>query len=147
MPGPETQNQNTPAEVSFSGGIVLFDGVCNLCNHSVDFIMKRDKASYFRFASLQSPKAQSLLKERNFREPNLDSVLLIEGPKVYQKSSAALRIARRLRGAWPLLYVLVVIPKPLRDLVYTWLAHNRYRWFGKRETCRLPSPEERALFL
>lgn len=150
MPIPEkpiSKHNNPPSETNFSGGIVLFDGVCNLCNHSVDFIMKRDKVAYFRYASLQSPLAQDLLQERKFKMQDMNSVLLIEGSQVYQKSSAALRIARRLGGAWYLLYAFIIVPPILRDFVYSWIAHNRYRWFGKRETCRLPSPEERKLFL
>lgn len=127
--------------------VVLFDGVCNLCNSSVNFIMDRDPRFHFYFASLQSEVGQELLEERGWEGASLDSILLVEGKKVYQRSTAALRIARRMGGAWPLLYGFIIIPAFLRDIVYKWIARNRYRWFGKRDTCRLPTPREREHFL
>lgn len=127
--------------------MVLFDGVCNLCNASVDFILERDSKSIFRFASLQSEAGQELL--RRFRLPTEEhrSLVLVEGDRFFTRSSAALLIARRLDGFWPLLYAFIVVPRFLRDAVYDLFARNRYRWFGRRDTCRVPTPEERGRFL
>src|ERR1017187_9056949 len=123
--------------------VVLFDGVCNLCNRSVQFIIARDPAAYFRFAALGSEAAQRLLGESVLRGPLPDSVALIERGRVYTRSAAALRIARRLRFPWPLVCALIVVPRPLRDQVYDLIARNRYRWFGKRDACMMPTPELR----
>ncbi len=130
-------------------GIVLFDGVCNLCNASVQFILDRDARDHFRFAALQSEAGVKALRAHG-REPatgDPDSVMLIEGDRVYDRSDAALRIARRLRGAWPLLAVFLVVPRFIRDAVYKLIARNRYRWFGRTEECRIPTPALRARFL
>ena len=126
---------------------MLFDGVCNLCSRSVQFIIKRDRRGIFRFASLQSPIGQSLLQQ--FGQPTdvLNSFVLLDNDKIYTRSSGALRVVKRLGGAWPLLYVLWIIPRPLRDKIYDWVAKNRYRWFGKEETCWLPRPEWKERFL
>lgn len=134
---------------SDSPPVVLFDGVCNLCNGAVQFIVDRDPEGTFRFASLQSERAAALLREQG-REPpagDPESLVLIEGGRLYERSTAALRIARRLRGAWPLLYTFVVVPRFVRDAVYRLIARNRYRWFGKSAECRVPTPELRARFL
>jgi predicted DCC family thiol-disulfide oxidoreductase YuxK len=127
--------------------LVLFDGVCNLCNASVDFILERDRKGTFRFAALQSEAGQRLL--RGFELPTAEhrSLVLVEGDRVYLRSSAALRIARRLGGLWPALYLFIVVPPFLRDLAYDFVARNRYRWFGKRDTCRVPTPELADRFL
>lgn len=129
--------------------VVLFDGVCNFCNASVHFIIDRDPAQRFRFAALQSEAAAGLLRSRGVAPPqgDPDSIVLVEGERVYQRSTAALRIARRLRFPWPLLYAFVAVPRPLRDLVYRFIARNRYRWFGRSEECRVPTPELRSRFL
>jgi predicted DCC family thiol-disulfide oxidoreductase YuxK len=127
--------------------IVLFDGVCNLCNGSVQFLLKRDPEGRFRFAALQSDAGRSLMAEHGLAVDGLSSVVLIEEGRVWQESSAALRIARHLPGAWKLLWVFAAVPRPLRDAVYRWIARNRYRWFGKSETCWLPTPELKARFL
>ena len=128
--------------------VVLFDGECNLCNHSVQFILRRDPARRFHFAALQSSAAQRLLRQSG-QAPTLlpDSVVLVEQAKVYTKSTAALRIARRLSGLWPLAAVFLLVPAFLRDGVYDLIAQHRYRLFGKREACMLPSPELRGRFL
>jgi predicted DCC family thiol-disulfide oxidoreductase YuxK len=128
-------------------GIVLFDGVCNLCSASVNFIMSRDKSDYFQFAALQSDAGKAMLAENGFQVGTLDTLVLQEGRKVYTRSTAALRIARRLSGAWPLVYALIIIPRSMRDFAYDVIAKNRYRLFDKRETCRVPTPEERGKFL
>jgi predicted DCC family thiol-disulfide oxidoreductase YuxK len=127
--------------------IVLFDGVCNLCSGSVQFILKRDPQARFRFASLQSEAGRSLMTEHGLNPDALSSVVVIEDGRAFQESSAALRIARHLPGAWKLLRVFAVIPRPIRDAVYRLIARNRYRWFGKTEACWLPTPELRARFL
>jgi predicted DCC family thiol-disulfide oxidoreductase YuxK len=127
--------------------VVLFDGVCNLCNASVNFIIDHDPSGYFKLAALQSQEAVPLLQQYDVPADYLGSVLLIEEGTVYRNSDAALRIARRLDGAWPLLYGFIAVPRPIRDAVYRIIAANRYRWFGKRDTCRLPTPELRQRFL
>jgi predicted DCC family thiol-disulfide oxidoreductase YuxK len=127
--------------------IVLFDGVCNLCNGSVQFILKRDPQARFRFASLQSEAGRKLMAEHGLDPDALSSVVVIEDGQAWKESSAGLRIARHLPGAWKLLRVFKVIPRPLRDAVYRLIARNRYRWFGKTEACWLPTPELKARFL
>jgi predicted DCC family thiol-disulfide oxidoreductase YuxK len=127
--------------------VVLFDGVCNLCNGSVQFIITHDPAAHFRFAALESEAARRLLGECELSGPLPDSVALVEGGSVYTRSTAALRIARRLAFPCPLLYALIVVPRPLRDVVYNLIARNRYRWFGKRDACMVPTRELRARFL
>lgn len=123
--------------------IVLFDGVCNLCNGAVRFILARDPAAGFRFASLQSEAARRFLRAGRPAE----TIVLLEAGKTYTKSTAALRIARRLRFPWPILYAFVAVPHPLRDLIYDWVARHRYAWFGKRDVCMVPAPELRGRFL
>lgn len=127
--------------------IVLFDGVCNLCNTAVDLIIRNDKKGSFKVGALQDPKTKELLKDYAIDSDYLDSIILIRGDQVFYKSRAALEITKKLKGLWPLLYVFIIVPNALRDPVYDWIARNRYRWYGKKETCRLPTPEERARFL
>lgn len=127
--------------------VVLFDGVCNLCNAAVDFILKRDRSGVFRFAALQSEAGRELLLRYNLPTVDPGSIVLIEQGRVFQRSTAALRIARRLRFPWPLLAALLVIPRGLRDPFYRWIARNRYRFFGRRDSCRVPDERERPRFL
>lgn len=127
--------------------IVLFDGVCNLCNASVQFIITHDPQEYFKFAALQSAAATKLLQNHSTPVGTLESVILIEDGKVYVESAAALRIARRLRGLWPLLFAFIIVPRPIRDGIYRFIARNRYRWFGKQESCMMPTKALRARFL
>lgn len=127
--------------------IVLFDGVCNLCNASVNRIIDRDPGDTFRFAALQSEVGRSLAAEHGIDADRLGSLVLIEDGQAYVRSTAALRIARRLNGPLRLLWPLVIVPAPLRDLVYRLVANNRYRLFGKRDRCRLPTEQDRARFL
>jgi predicted DCC family thiol-disulfide oxidoreductase YuxK len=127
--------------------IVLFDGVCNLCSASVQFILRRDSGARFRFASLQSAAGQELLARLGIDTQGFDSVVVIEGDRWFKESDAALRVAHHLGGPWRLLTVLRLIPRPLRDRAYRLIARNRYRWFGKKETCWLPTPELRGRFL
>lgn len=123
-----------------SKSIILFDGVCNLCNTSVNFVIDRDSRDRFLFAALQSDFAKNRLQELGYYDFTLSSVLLVEGERVYKESTAALRIAKGLGGLWPLLYIMIIIPSSLRDVVYKNIARNRYKWFGKRESCRVPEP-------
>ena len=127
--------------------IIYFDGVCNLCNASVDFVIKRDKNKKFRFASLQSEAGQKILVENNFNQSDYDSFILEHKGKVYIKSTAALQVAINLGFPLNLMGIFLLIPSFIRNWVYEQIAKNRYKWFGKKETCRLPSAEERALFL
>lgn len=128
------------------GAVILFDGVCNLCNNSIQFIIRRDPKARFRFAPLQSAAAESLLQSAG-AGPLPDSIVLVQDGRVYTQSGAVLRVARGLRGLWPLAYAFIVIPRPLRDWVYRLIARNRYRWFGKRDSCMMPTPELRTRFL
>ena len=129
--------------------VILFDGVCNLCNATVNFLLDRDPDARFRFAALQSPAAAQLFAEHGHAPPAVepDSIVLIEGGRLYERSTAALRIARLLRSPWRVLYAFIVVPRPLRDLVYRFIARNRYRWIGRKDVCRVPTPELRARFL
>ncbi|MEE1963483.1 thiol-disulfide oxidoreductase DCC family protein [Allomuricauda taeanensis] len=128
--------------------IILFDGVCNLCNNSVLFVIKRDKKDLFRYASLQSEIGQQLVRERGIDTSQVDSIILIErGVAYFTKSDAALEIAQDLGGLWKLSSVFSWIPKSIRDVVYDFVARNRYKWFGKKESCMVPTPELRAKFL
>ncbi len=127
--------------------IILFDGVCNLCNTSVQFVINRDPKHRFNYAPLQGDTAKDLLAISGSPGLDLDSVVLVEDGKVYDRSTAALRIARKLTGGWPLLYGFIIVPKFIRDGVYNWIAKNRYRWFGKQDSCMIPTPELKSLFL
>ena len=129
------------------GPLVLFDGVCNLCNSAVQFIIKHDKKNIFRFTSLQSETGQQLLHQYNFPANELNSFILIENNKAYDRSTAALRVAKKLNGILPMLYSFIIIPKFLRDSIYNWVARNRYKWFGKKEECMIPTAELKARFL
>jgi predicted DCC family thiol-disulfide oxidoreductase YuxK len=127
--------------------IILFDGVCNLCNSSVDFVLKRDKKKRFVFGSLQGQAGQAYLQRVQLPVSDFNSFVLVENDQVYTRSTAALRVLKHLGGGWLLLYGFIIIPAFIRDAVYKWIARNRYKWFGKRDTCRLPRPEEKAQFL
>jgi predicted DCC family thiol-disulfide oxidoreductase YuxK len=126
--------------------ILLFDGVCNLCNGAVQFMIRRDKSGYFHYASLQGQSGSRLLAKHGM-PAYTGSIVLIEDGAVYTKSDAALRISKRLGAAWPLLGIFKLVPRKLRDLAYDFIAANRYRWFGKRDACMLPTPEHRSRFL
>ncbi len=127
--------------------VIMFDGVCNLCNASVNFVIDRDSDRYFRYAPLQSDAGQRFLKKHGKSVSDFDSVILDEGDRFFTQSTAALRIARKLDGAWPLLYGFIIIPPFLRNLVYNIIARNRYKWFGRKDECRIPTPELKSLFL
>ena len=127
--------------------IILFDGVCNFCNNSINFVMDRDTNGAFKFASLQSDIGQELLKQKGLKTSDFDSIVLLKNSTVYQKSDAALEITRELNGLWSWLYIFKIVPRFIRDFFYNIIARNRYHWFGKTEACRLPTPELRARFL
>lgn len=129
------------------GPILLFDGVCNLCNQTVQIIIRADKKELFKFTSLQSTTGQTLLNIMNLPTSNFDSIVMIDDDKVYTKSTAALKVCRKLGGVWIVFYPLMIIPKPIRDAVYQLIAKNRYKWFGKRNHCMIPSPEIKKRFL
>jgi len=127
--------------------IIFFDGVCNLCNSSVNFVIDRDPKSFFKFATLQSPSAKELLSDLHFNPADLESIVFFSGNRIFRKSRAALEISRHLRGIWPMLYILIVIPGFIRDFLYDFIAKNRYEWFGKQDICRIPTPELKSRFL
>ncbi|MGW8121331.1 thiol-disulfide oxidoreductase DCC family protein [Roseivirga echinicomitans] len=127
--------------------ILLFDGVCNLCNSAVNFIIDRDPKKHFKFAALQSDFGQSKLKELGFNQEEFDSLVLLSKGKVYRKSSAALRIAKKLTGLWPILFIFIVIPPFIRNVAYDFIGKNRYKWFGKQDSCRMPTPELKQRFV
>lgn len=133
--------------VNDNKNIILFDGVCNLCNGFVQFVIKRDEKARFKFASLQSEIGQEILHKHNLPVDELTSVIYVQNEKVFLRSEAALRIAAQLDGIWELSRILLVFPTPLRDFVYNIIAKNRYRIFGKREECMLPTAELKSRFL
>jgi predicted DCC family thiol-disulfide oxidoreductase YuxK len=127
--------------------VLLFDGVCNLCAGSVQFIIKRDPAARIRFASLQSEKGKKLLNEFNLPSGQLKSLVFVENGKAYTRSTGALRVSRYLNAAWPLAYVLIVVPPFIRNAVYDWIGKNRYKWFGEKTECWMPTPSLRNRFI
>jgi predicted DCC family thiol-disulfide oxidoreductase YuxK len=127
--------------------VILFDGVCNLCNASVDFIIKRDTEGVFQFAPNQTEAGEEIISRAGLDPFDADTVVLWEDGAAYFQSTAVLRIARRLGFPWRLAYGLMIVPRGIRDFAYRLVAKNRYRVFGKRDTCRLPTPEERSRFL
>ncbi|CAH1203471.1 MULTISPECIES: thiol-disulfide oxidoreductase DCC family protein [Paenibacillus] len=127
--------------------IVLVDGVCHFCQGVTKWIIKRDPKGKYHFASLQSDVAKRLLEQGRLPVDRMDTFVLIEDGKYYTRSTAALKLAKGLKFPYPLLYGFVIIPRPLRDAVYGVIARNRYRWFGKDETCMLPSPDIKDRFL
>ncbi len=127
--------------------IILFDGICNFCNSTVNFVIKRDKKAQIQFAPLQSEKGRLFLRQYNLPINSMDTFVFIEDGKVYTRSTAALRVSRYLSGLWPACYGLIIVPKFIRDGVYNWVAKNRYKWFGVREQCMMPSPEVRKRFI
>ncbi|MEY3565383.1 MAG: hypothetical protein RJA23_1553 [Bacteroidota bacterium] len=127
--------------------ILLFDGHCSLCNGAVDFVLKRDTRKKLLLASIQGTAGQGVLKKYELPSSYLDTLVLVEEGKVYLGSTAALRVARLLGGGWSLFYTLIIIPKGIRDRIYQWISEHRYQWFGRRNTCRMPTASESAHFL
>lgn len=127
--------------------LILFDGVCNLCNSSVQFIIKRDKKKHFLFSSLQSDAGQQILLQNNRENLDYESILLLENNTVYDKSTAVLKITRKLSGAYPLFYGFIIVPKCIRDSIYSLIARNRYKWFGRKDACMVPTKDLKMRFL
>ena len=127
--------------------VIFFDGVCNLCNASVQFVIAHDKKDQFKFTALQGDYATEMLPKFNADLEKLNTILLLEDGKLYTKSSAALRIARKLNGLIPLLYAFIIVPKFIRDWVYDIIARNRYRWWGRQESCWVPTPDLKSKFI
>lgn len=127
--------------------IILFDGVCNLCNAAVQFVIRKDNSNHFLFASLQSQEGKKILAARNWPTDAMSTFLLVENGKIYDRSTAALKVASKLKGFWKLLYGFMIVPKFIRDAGYSVISKNRYRWFGKKDECMIPTPELKARFL
>jgi predicted DCC family thiol-disulfide oxidoreductase YuxK len=127
--------------------IVLFDGICNLCNRSVQFIIKHDKERKFRFASLQSEFGKLKIIENQIDAHKFDSIIYFHNHKYYSKSTAVLKIAKHLDGLWPIFFGFIIIPPFIRDWIYDFLSKRRYAWFGKNDTCMVPSPDNKWRFL
>lgn len=127
--------------------VILFDGVCNLCNGSVLFILNRDPSGIFRFAPLQSETGKNLLSKFDLPNDKLDSIILVENNEYYLRSTAALKILQRLGALWKIVYVFMLVPRPVRDYIYDIVARNRYKWYGKRAECMIPSSDIESRFL
>lgn len=127
--------------------ILFFDGVCNLCNGFVQFVIKRDPKAVFRFAPLQSEQGKEVLESANLSTEELSTVVLFWKGKIYTHSDVPLEVAKLLGGAWQLFYIFRIIPKGIRNAIYDWIARNRYRWFGKKDSCMIPTPDLKSRFL
>lgn len=127
--------------------VILFDGVCNFCNNAVNFVIKRDKKARILFAPLQSETGKRLLEQYALPVNDMESFVFIEKGKAYTRSTAALRVCRYLSALWPLCFGAIIVPKFIRDGIYNWIARNRYKWFGVRRECMIPTPEIKARFL
>ena len=127
--------------------IILFDGVCNFCNSSVHFIIKHDTKEYFLFASFQSDAAKEILLQLDEKKIIGDSIVLIEDGILYQKSTAALKISKKLNSLYPIIYAFIIIPSFIRDWVYDIIAKNRYKWFGKKDSCMIPGKNIKNRFI
>lgn len=133
--------------INFNKKIILFDGVCNLCNSAINFVITHDTKDHFRFTSLQSSTGQYLLEKHQINPRDTDSIVLISNGKAYVKSAAALHISRNLNNGLSLLYGFMIVPKFIRNAVYDYVAKNRYKWFGKKDSCMIPTPALKAKFL
>jgi predicted DCC family thiol-disulfide oxidoreductase YuxK len=127
--------------------VILFDGVCNLCNGSVLYVIRHDKEGHYKFASLQSQAGQQFLRQYNLPLKDFDSFVLIEEGKIYTRSTAALKVAKKLSGMVKLLYGFIIVPAFIRDAVYNFISRNRYKWFGKKDSCMIPTPALKQRFL
>ena len=127
--------------------VILFDGVCNFCNSSVNVVIKNDKKGIILFAPMQTDAGQQLLKQYQLPVNDMQSFVFIENGIAYTRSTAALKVCRYLKNLWPLCYGFIIVPKFIRDGIYNWIAKNRYKWFGIRQQCMIPTPEIRARFI
>lgn len=127
--------------------VILFDGVCNLCNSVVKLVIHQDKKAYFKLAALQSHAGQKLLKQHALPQKDFETFLLIENGNVYQQSDAALKVAKHFSWYWQWTQVLWLLPRSVRNAAYSFIARRRYRWFGKKETCMIPTPDNQQRFL
>jgi len=127
--------------------VILFDGVCNFCNGAINFVLKQDKKEIFRFAPLQSEAGKKLLQQYNLSTKEFDSFVLIDNGKVYKKSAASLRVMNKLPWYWKEAQILWIVPGFIRNAIYDFIATNRYKWFGKKEQCMIPTPEMRSRFV
>jgi len=141
-----SSQKNLVGDLPTGKALVLFDGYCNLCNGAVKFILRRDAKSHFYFASLSWPVAEPVLQSSK-EIKNIDSIIVYDGKTIYTKSSAALKISNHLSGLWPVLGIFWIIPKFIRDAFYNFIANNRYRWFGKKDTCMMPESDISHRFL
>ena len=128
-------------------GIILFDGVCNFCNNKINLVIRKDKKDFFRFAPLQSETGKKIMADHGIIMPDPDTFIFIENNKIYNRSSAALHIAKHMDGLWKLFFAFIIVPRFVRDLFYRLIAKNRYKWWGVRESCMIPTPEVRKKFL
>jgi len=127
--------------------VIVFDGICNWCNAWVNFTIDHDPLAKFKFATLQSEAAQQILKELRLPAKDFETLLLLEQGHIFTKSTAALRVVKQLSSFWPFFYLAILIPRPLRDAAYDYIARHRYQWMGKSETCHVPTPEHRGRFV
>jgi predicted DCC family thiol-disulfide oxidoreductase YuxK len=127
--------------------VILFDGVCNFCNYWMNFAIKRNSKKNLKFTTLQGETAKQLLPQYNINPTSLSSVIFIDKGKAYTQSSASLRICKYMDGGWKLFYGFIIVPKFIRDVIYNWIARNRYKWFGKKDSCMVPTQELRERFL
>ena len=127
--------------------IILFDGVCNLCNTAVQFVISHDTSNHFLFASFQSEEGKKILAKNNLPANEMGSFILVENGKVYDRSTAVLKVLRKLKGLWRLMYSFIIVPKFIRDGLYQVISKNRYQWFGKKNECMIPTPDLKAKFL
>ncbi|MGB1204589.1 MAG: thiol-disulfide oxidoreductase DCC family protein [Chitinophagales bacterium] len=127
--------------------LLLFDGVCNLCNASVQFVIKYNAKKNVQFSALQSETGQAILKKNGLTTTNFDTIVLLENDTIYTKSTAALRLCRHFDGFYRFLYIFIIVPTPIRNFVYSFISKNRYRWFGKEESCWLPTPDLQKRFV
>ncbi len=157
--GTGVRSKNSPGDIrhldagtieklaSSATALVLFDGLCNLCDSLVEFLLRHDRKNRLRFATLQSEAAKRQMQRHQATPGRPDSLIVIESERVYQKSSAVLRIVRHLPAPWPLLSMLEIVPQKLRDWIYDWIAKHRYRWFGRRASCRRPPQNFQKKFI
>lgn len=127
--------------------VIIFDGLCNLCNNKINFVIRNDKKDYFRFTPLQSEIGKKQLAKHHIHQHNFNTFFLLENNKTYKQSTAALRIIKKLDGLWPILYVLIIIPAFMRNVIYNIIAKNRYKWWGKRDSCTVPDGANLEKFL